>query len=120
MANHPDHPRLAIIDPLVAALETTAEAAGRAARKRVTDKRRKSGYEALRPGVDTPLWNELAETCSRYLNRRGEKVRLARVLGVSRQRLHLLLVSRSACPDAERTLQLLMWLRARKAGRDVA
>jgi len=44
------------------------------------------------------------------LERRGAKVRLAPLLGISRQRLHLLIVARKAYPDAERALQLLLWL----------
>ncbi len=67
-------------------------------------------------GPQTPLWNELAATLRRLLRRRGDKVRLARYLGISRQRLHLLLVTRTAYPDAERTLQLLVWLQARRRG----
>jgi hypothetical protein len=67
-------------------------------------------------GPQTPLWNELAATLHRLLRRRGDKVRLARYLGISRQRLHLLLVARTAYPDAERTLQLLVWLQARRRG----
>lgn len=67
-------------------------------------------------GPQTPLWNELAAALRRLLRRRGDKVRLARYLGISRQRLHLMLVARSAYPDAERTLQLLVWLEARRRG----
>jgi hypothetical protein len=74
----------------------------------------------MRPGPDTPLWNELARACAGRLAKYGDKAKLARVLGVSRQRLHVLLVARTACADAERTLQLLAWLNARRQGRDPA
>jgi hypothetical protein len=67
-------------------------------------------------GSCTPLWNELAEAVARRLRHRRDKARLARYLGVSRQRLHLLLVARTAYPDAERTLRLLVWLQARRRG----
>lgn len=74
----------------------------------------------LRPGPATPLWNKLAADAAKTLRKRGEKVKLARILGVSRQRLHLLLMAKTACPDAERTLLLLHWLDARKRGIDLA
>jgi len=45
-----------------------------------------------------------------------KKAQLARLLGLPRQRLHLLLVAKTACPDAERTLLLLRWLLARQRG----
>lgn len=74
----------------------------------------------LRPGPETPRWNQLAAAVAKQLRRRGEKVRLARLLGISRQRLHLLLKARTACPDAERTLMLREWLDLRRRGIDPA
>jgi len=68
-------------------------------------------WRCLRAGPDTPLWNAVARAAAMRLRRRGAKVRLARLLGISRQRLHLLLVAKRAYPDAERALQLLCWLR---------
>jgi hypothetical protein len=73
---------------------------------------RRSRGRTLRPGAATPLWNELVKTVHLNLRRRGAKVNLARYLGIHRQRLHVLIVSRQACPDAERTLMLLVWLLA--------
>ncbi len=105
-----------LTDTLIAAAEATAKIAG----KKYREAKRRRGYEALRPGGDTPLWNELVRACAASLGRYGEKAKLARVLGVSRQRLHVLLVARTACADAERTLQLLAWLQARRHGRDLA
>ncbi|MEN9402954.1 MAG: hypothetical protein RL091_1657 [Verrucomicrobiota bacterium] len=78
---------------------------------------RKRGV-TLQPGVDTPVWNELVRQAVPYLRKRGDKVRLARLLGISRQRLHQLLVARTACADAERTLLLLAWLQSRRSGRE--
>ena len=69
-------------------------------------------YMCPRPGVDTPLWNALAAAAASRLKRYGSKARMARFLGISRQRLHLLLVARSAYPDAERALLLQLWLAA--------
>ena len=74
---------------------------------------------ALKPGVETPLWNELSAAVKAQLNRRGEKAKLARILGVPRQRVHDFFNKRSALPDAERTLLLLAWLHARNHGQDL-
>jgi hypothetical protein len=108
------------IAPLTDGLIAAAEATARVARRKYHDARRRHGYGALRPGPATPLWNELAQACAHHLTRYGDKAKLARVLGVSRQRLHVLVVSRTACADAERTLQLLAWLQARRHGSDLA
>src|SRR5688572_5031644 len=64
----------------------------------------------LRPGADTPLWNELVRQIRPHLRRYGAKAKLARLLGVPRQRLQDCLKAKSACLDAERTLLLLGWL----------
>jgi hypothetical protein len=72
-----------------------------------------------RAGADTPLWNKLAAAAAKSLRRRGDKARLARILGISRQRLHLLLIAKTAYPDAERTLLLMEWVEARKQGLDL-
>ena len=73
-----------------------------------------------RPGVDTPLWNDLAHAVEAQLRRRGGKARLARLLGISRQRLNKMIVAKTAYADAERALLLQMWLQARLLGRDLA
>jgi hypothetical protein len=112
--------RLQRIAPLTDGLIAAAEITAKAARKKYREVTRRRGYEALRPGPDTPLWNELARACAQTLTRYGEKAKLARLVGMSRQRLHVLLVARTACADAERTLQLLAWLRARRRGRNPA
>ena len=64
----------------------------------------------MRPGTDTPLWNELVRRIRPHLHRRGSKAQLARLLGVPRQRLQDCLKKKSASLDAERTLLLLGWL----------
>jgi hypothetical protein len=97
-----------------------AEGVARAARQKYREATRVRRGSTLHPGPDTPLWNELATTAQKLLKRRGEKAKLARYLGVPRQRIHLLLVAKTACPDAERALQLLAWINARRAGRDPA
>ena len=100
--------------PLADGLFAAAERTAIIARKEWRRRRRPRAGAVLRPGPDTPLWNELAKTARAELVRYGEKAHLARVLGVSRQRLHLYLVAKTACPDAERALQLLAWLQARR------
>ncbi|HWA87549.1 MAG TPA: hypothetical protein VG710_15070 [Opitutus sp.] len=115
--SHLEHPRLRAIEPLAVALDSAASAAVRAGKKAVRRPHRRAGG-TLTPGVETPLWNELAAECAAHLAKRGDKVGLARVLGLPRQRVHQLLVARSACPDAERTLQLLVWLSQQRPGRD--
>ena len=66
------------------------------------------------------MWNALASCVLAHFNRRGERTRLARVLGLPRQRVTELLRTRQHLPDAERTLTLLVWLHARQHGRDLA
>ncbi len=112
----PEHPRMSVLEPFALALEAAATATARAAKK-ISHSRRRTG-EVLRPGPATPLWNELAAACATYLVRRGDKARLGRVLGLPRQRIHQLLVSKTACADAERTLALLGWLADQRRGRD--
>ena len=119
--NYPPSSNFNQLLKLTAPLVAGAEALTRHARQQLARADRKpTPGAALRPGPDTPLWNELARAASLQLRKRGEKAKLARVLGVSRQRLHMLLVSRVACPDAERALLLVLWLNARKAGLDPA
>ena len=104
-----------LIDGLIALAQNTARAT-----RRFTYAQGRRRYVTLRPGTDTPLWDELVQTARRYLRKRGEKVKLARFLGIPRQRLHLLLVARTRCPDAERTLLLLAWVAAREQGRQLS
>ena len=76
--------------------------------------------QTLKPGLDTPMWNALVAALVEQFKRRGERVHLARVLGLPRQRVTEMLRSQSILPDAERTLILLMWLHARRNGQDLA
>ena len=96
-------------------LEVAVERLRSAKRLKAPDRRRRRAT-TLRPGPDTPVWNELVRHAAPYLRKRGDKVQLARLLGLSRQRLHQLLVERSACADAERTLLLVAWVHARRSG----
>jgi hypothetical protein len=114
------HPRLEGSIEMADLLMTTGarlaiEAADAA--KRATVRRRKSGL-TLRPGTTTPLWNALAAELANELRNHGHKARLARVLGVSRQTINTWLTGHSSMPDAERTLQLLAWLLAKRKGQE--
>lgn len=106
---------------LLGLVEALWDAACTPARKPV--RRRESdipGYNCtLRPGSNTPLWNSLVRITVPLLRKRGTKAHLARVLGLPRQRLNTLFVSRTATPDAERTLQLLVWIAQRHRGKDL-
>src|SRR5688572_24379373 len=64
--------------------------------------------DTLKPGYDTPLWNALAQSVAAQFRRRGERVRLARILGLPRQRVTEMLRTRRLMPDGERTLTLLL------------
>ncbi len=64
----------------------------------------------LRPSDDTPLWNALISVVEPRLRRRGTRALLARELGVHRARIGEYFKRRSAMPDAERALRLLIWL----------
>lgn len=88
----------------------------RATGRRKKPDRRSGRFTTLRPGPETPVWNQLVRHATPYLRKRGDKVRLARLLGIPRQRLHQLLVERTACADAERTLLLVAWVHARRSG----
>ena len=109
-------PRLAIALEIADPLIITAEAALSAARRAGARIRRKSIGGTLRPGSSTPLWNELARAVHAQATRYGDKARLARVLGVPRQRVDDYLVGHRRQPDAEHTLRLMQWLAARQRG----
>jgi len=81
--------------------------------------RRPHRGDTLKPGADTPLWNELAAAVRTQLQGYGEKARLARILGIPRQRVNDFLRRRHYLPDAERTLLLLVWLQLRQQGKDL-
>lgn len=78
---------------------------------RIATHGRRSG-RTLRPGLQTPLWNELRSQLRPYLTEYGQQVNLGRLLGLPRQRIHGFITRGDQMPDAERTLQLLAWLMA--------
>lgn len=64
----------------------------------------------LRPGVGTPLWLAVVAAVGPRLKGRGAKARLAHELGVHRSQVSKYFRGKSAMPDAERALRLLLWL----------
>ncbi|MCX6937680.1 MAG: hypothetical protein NTU80_07235 [Verrucomicrobia bacterium] len=83
-----------------------------------TFRRKRGPRRKVRPGLDTPLWNALAPELRRALLPYGAKARLARHLGIPRQRLQDYLKAGARVPDGEITLRLLHWLGEMRAGRD--
>jgi len=104
---------------LSGAFATAAETGFRRAHAALRS-RRSTGYLTRRPGADTPMWNVCAALLRDELAPYGARARLARYLGIPRQRLNDFLTGRSRLPDAELTLRLLHWLTESRAGRDPA
>ncbi len=113
----PLHPRLRPYAEIIAWLVDAASESARRAAGKLKHRAPKRGL-TLQPGPDTPLWNELVRQVRPHLRKRGSKNQLARILGVSRQRLRVCLKAEQGCLDAERTLLLLAWLCARNEGRE--
>jgi hypothetical protein len=107
------------VETIAAPMLAVAKLATHGARRLCRGRRAPRGL-ILRPGPETPRWNALAQSAVKFLRRRGDKAQLARILGISRQRLHLLLKARTACPDAERTLLLQEWVQACERGQNLA
>ena len=99
------------------ALVTAAVAFARIARRHLRPKPgpRTGRGATLRPGVETPLWLTLVAEIRPHLRTPGAKSLLARELGLDPSRISQFFVSRTASPDAERTLLLLGWLGRQKA-----
>jgi hypothetical protein len=83
-------------------------------------RRRTGSYRTRRPGADSPMWNVCAKLLRDQLRPYGSKARMARYLGVPKQRLNDFLTGRSRLPDAELMLRMLHWLNERTNGRDPA
>ncbi|MBI2511655.1 MAG: hypothetical protein HYV96_06745 [Opitutae bacterium] len=113
------HPRLATWLAIGSELFAAGEQMVDMARQKMRAKRWAS-YSTVRPGVGTPLWNVLVRELRTELATHGAKTRLARYLGVSRQRLQDFLVGTNRMPDAELTLRMLHWLAEKRAGRDLS
>jgi hypothetical protein len=115
----PTHPRLKLWLEVGEALMVAAETGAHRVRLAMRPKR-KGSYKTRRPGYDTPFWNVCAPLLKAELRVRGSKVRLARYLGIPRQRLQDFLKSRSRLPDAELLLRMLHWMSEKRVGRDLS
>lgn len=113
------HPRMRLWLELGEALTIATETGAKRIHLAMRPKR-KGSYRTRRPGYDTPLWNVCATLLKAQLLPRGTKVRLARYLGIPRQRLQDFLRGRSRLPDAEVLLRMLHWLTEKQAGRDLS
>lgn len=108
-------PQARFMVELLGLLEQASVEAGRELAKRVVSRpARVRRGTTLRPGLETRMWNALVEQVRPELNRRGAKAILARELGVHRARIGEFFDSRTAMPDAERVLRLLVWLAKRQ------
>ncbi|MDD2764483.1 MAG: hypothetical protein PHE83_10965 [Opitutaceae bacterium] len=103
----------------LALFEAAAISARAAARLVLPEHPRQRVGQTLRPGPATPLWNGLVKQARPHLRKRGEKVKLARILGLPRQRIQDCLKAGVTCLDAERTLLLLCWVARRQQGREL-
>ncbi|MBI2514226.1 MAG: hypothetical protein HYV96_19815 [Opitutae bacterium] len=106
--------RLRTANFLVELLDDAAVGLARELRKRTRAKPRSRGA-TLRPGIETPLWNALVEEIRPHLGKRGEKAMLARELGLHRSQVSKFFARGTAMPDAERALQVLLWLARRSS-----
>ena len=114
------HPRLEAVLAASGIVLDAAAFAARSAQRHLHRATRPRRGQTLRPGIDTPLWNSFVDSLRTKLTRYGDKARLARYLGLPRQRVDDFLKRRRALPDAERTLMLLHWLSAKQTGKDIA
>jgi hypothetical protein len=112
------HPRLQAWFELNELLMIAAETGFRRAQTAL--RRRGNNGRIRRCGPDTPMWNVCAGELKTALQNRGAKTRLARYLGIPKQRVTDFLRGRRRLPDAELTLRMLHWLTEQRAGRDAA
>jgi hypothetical protein len=104
---------------LGALLAEAGEASAKQIKKQLKPRRRGS-YLTRRPGEDTPMWNACAALLREELKPYGSRVRLARFLGIPKQRLSDYLKNGSRMPEAETLLQILNWLAQKQGGRDIS
>lgn len=95
---------IGILESLIEASREIAAERARKATKVAKGRRSASG------AAQGALWCALADRVAPLLERRGEKAKLGRELGVTRQQIYAYLNTRTAAPDAERTLRLIVWL----------
>jgi len=119
MGASPTHPRIKLWLDISSALGDAAAVGWQRAHTALRP-RRKAAYTTRRPGPESPTWNVCSGLLRRELKAFGAKTRLARCLGIPRQRLNNFLNEKSRLPDAELTLRMLHWSAETRAGRDPA
>jgi hypothetical protein len=107
-----------IVESLFQAAKFAAQQTAKLAAQQAPRPQNSAG-KTRRPGEHTPLWTELVELARPHLAKRGEKAKLARLMGLPRQRIQDFLKAGSAMPDAERTLFLFCWVMAKQDGRNL-
>ena len=118
MKNYPENIRFVLPTELIKAILAYAVEITKPGPRafRITRRRSRTGA-TLRPGRETPLWNELRAQLRPRLLKYGQQVNLGRMLGLPRQRINAFVTGGGEMPDAERTLQLLAWLMATNQGK---
>lgn len=111
------HPRVKFWLDVGGLLATAAEAGATEVQKALKRRGRQAGH-ARQPGADSPMWNALSGELKQTLREHGAKARLARYLGIPKQRVTDYLRGARRLPDAELTLRLLHWLAEHRDGRD--
>jgi hypothetical protein len=99
----------AIATELLTLLEQQRKKTARASSAKISASRGRR-RRGLQSGIETPVWTALCAAARPLLGRRGEQSRLARELGVPRQRVHEFFKPGGRLPDAERALGVLLWL----------
>lgn len=111
----PVHPRIDFWLEVAGGLSEAAVAGFHSAQRQL--RTRHPGGHARKPGEATPMWNAIAPLLTQELKSYGSRARLARYLGVPRQRMSDFLLGQRL-PDAETALRMLHWLAERRVGRD--
>ncbi len=94
-----------IVESLIEASREIAAAKAKGAVKAKRSRGRNASHAA-----DGALWRALSARVAPLLAKRGAQAKLGRELGVSRQQIYAYFKSRTAAPDAERVLRLIVWL----------
>jgi len=115
----PLHPRFKLWMDLAEVL-AEASAVSAAKLKKAVKPVRSQACRTRRPGNATPLWNACSALLREQLKPYGSKARLARYLGIPRQRLNDFLKAGSRLPDAEILLLMLHWSATLRTGRDLS
>jgi hypothetical protein len=107
MGNYGIFPALmgGIVESLIEASREIAAAKAKGAAKAKRGRGRSASHAA-----DGALWRALTARVAPLLAQRGAQAKLGRELGVSRQQIYAYFKGRTAAPDAERVLRLIVWL----------